>query len=73
MVTTQSSLLAAIAAENSYVLLPKIFSSMPYIRNNYIKIVVAVAVLPILGNNTEDTTIELLNQIKFQNFKLCEF
>ena len=37
------------------------------------KVAIAVADLAILGNNTEDTTIELLNQINFQNFRLCEF
>ncbi|WP_373538950.1 hypothetical protein [Chamaesiphon sp.] len=37
------------------------------------KMAIAVADLAILGNNTEDTTIELVNQINFQNFRLCEF
>jgi hypothetical protein len=46
---------------------------MPYIRDNYRKIVATVADLALLGNNTEDTTIEFLNQLKSQNFKLCEF
>ncbi|WP_309743308.1 hypothetical protein, partial [Chamaesiphon sp. OTE_20_metabat_361] len=56
-----------------YVLLLKMCGLLPSIRDNYREIVAMVADLPIVGNNTKDTAIELLNQIKFQNFKLCEF